>query len=81
MTDVCPKCSSTDGWRGPTYRNDSYTSFCGRVPQFVHRDWLVYACVRCGYERLELTHDAPPPEPPPNRKMGSWRWLFGLGEG
>lgn len=43
----CPKCGSDKGWDGPKY---------------VVYEWggrLKFACVTCGYERIEPTKDAP----------------------
>lgn len=53
----CPKCGSTSGWEGPTYRTDFLLGIprAGVSSQFLQ--WLGFSCQVCGYERREPTAD------------------------
>lgn len=72
---TCPKCGSDGGWRGPQYQGPKYLGIRPVTMQPVYgHGSLIFACLTCGYERMEPTKDAPPEPPPPPR---AWEWDTG----
>lgn len=66
----CVKCGSGKGWSGPKYK---------RWVGYPIREFLVFTCAACGYERAENTKDyvQPLPDPMPifiPQRCGWWFW-------